>query len=79
MFSIVPSILTLDFDLILGSFLAFRGPNGLFLGSGWGSKTVLGSTHVVEQLLFSIVPILYSQNLFLNVLKTDRPTDKATH
>ena len=41
--SIVPSILTLDFDLILGSFLAFRGPNGLFLGSGWGSKTVLGS------------------------------------
>ena len=28
------SILTFDFDLILGSFLAFWGPNGLFLGLG---------------------------------------------
>ena len=26
-FSIVPSILTFDFDLILGSFLTFLGPN----------------------------------------------------
>ena len=33
-FSIVPSILTFDFDLILGSFLTFWGPNGLILGSG---------------------------------------------
>ena len=31
-FSMLPSILTFDFDLILGSFLTFWGPNGLFLG-----------------------------------------------
>ena len=36
-----PSILTFDFDLILGSFLTFLGPNGLFLGSVQGSKTFL--------------------------------------
>ena len=30
----------------------FLGPNGLFLGLGKGSKNVLGSTHVVEQLSF---------------------------
>ena len=34
LFSIVSSILTFDFDLILGSFLTFWGPNGLFLGLG---------------------------------------------
>ena len=40
--------------LILGLFWTFWGPNRLF--SGWkGLKTVLGSTHVVKQLLFSIV------------------------
>ena len=50
------SILTFDFDIILGLFLTFWGPNGLFLGSMWGSKTVLGSTHVVEQLSFSMLP-----------------------
>ena len=33
-FSMFPSILTFDFDLILGSFLTFGGPNGLFLGLG---------------------------------------------
>ena len=33
LFSIVPSILTFDFYLILGSSLTFWGPNGLFLGS----------------------------------------------
>ena len=48
-----PSILIFDFDLILGSFLTFWGPDGLFLGLCQGSKTVLGSNHVVEQLLFS--------------------------
>ena len=32
----------------------FWGPNGLFLGSAYGSKTILESTHVVEQLLFSL-------------------------
>ena len=49
-------ILTFDSDLILGSLLTFWGPNGLFLGLGWGSKTVLGFTHLVEQLLFSMFP-----------------------
>ena len=33
-FSIFLSILTFDFDLILGSFLTSWGPNGLFLGLG---------------------------------------------
>ena len=33
----------------------FWDPKGHFLGSGYGSKTVLGSTHVVEQHLFSIL------------------------
>ena len=46
------SILTFYFDLILGSFLNLWGPNGLFLGLGKGSNTVLGSTHVVDQLSF---------------------------
>ena len=54
LFSLFPSILMFDFDLILGLFLTFLGTNGLFLGSMWGSKTVLGSTHVVEQLSFSL-------------------------
>ena len=49
-----PSILTFDFDLNLGSFWTFLGPTGLFLGLGKGSNTVLGSTHVVEQLSFSM-------------------------
>ena len=43
-------------DLILGFFLTFLGPTGLFLGSMWGSKTFLGYTHVVEQLSFSMIP-----------------------
>ena len=51
-----PSIMTFVFDLILGSFFIFWSPNGLFFGSGLVSKTVFGSTHVVEQLSFSIVP-----------------------
>ena len=55
-FSLFLSILTFDFDSILGSFLTFWGPNGLFLGLGKGPNTVLGSTHVVEQLYFSMLP-----------------------
>ena len=47
--------MTFDFELILGSFLTFLGPNGQFLGLWKGSKTVLGSTHVVEQLSFSML------------------------
>ena len=54
LFSMVPSILTFDFDLILGSFLTFWGPNGLLLGLGKGPNTFLGTTHVVEQLSFSM-------------------------
>ena len=55
-FSLFLSILTFDFDLILGSFVTFLGPNGLFFGLEKGSKTVLGFTHVVEQLSFSMLP-----------------------
>ena len=55
-FSIVPSILALNFDLILGCVFAFWCPNGLFLGFGYGSKTFFGSTHIAEQLLFSMLP-----------------------
>ena len=55
-FSMFLSILTFDFDLILGSFFTFGGPYGRFLELGKGSKTVLGSTNVVEQLSFSMFP-----------------------
>ena len=51
-FSMFLSILTFDFDLILGSFLSYWGPNGLFLGLRKSSKTVLVSIHVVEQFSF---------------------------
>ena len=52
-----PSTLTFDLDLILGSFFTFWNSNGLFLGLGKGSKTVLGSTHVVEQHSFYMFPL----------------------
>ena len=55
-FSMFLSILTFDFDLILGSFLNIWGPNGLILVLRKSSKTVLGSTYVVEQLSFSMFP-----------------------
>ena len=56
-FSMFPSILTFDFDLILWSFFTFWGPNGLFLGlEKCYKKTVFESTHVVEQLSFSMFP-----------------------
>ena len=55
-FSMLPSILKFDFDLILGSFLKFLGPNGLFFRLDLGSKTVFWSTHVVEQLSLSMFP-----------------------
>ena len=56
-FSIISSILTFDFELILGYFFLF-GPYWAILGVGVGSKTVLGSTHVVEQFSFSIIPLI---------------------
>ena len=47
-----PSIQTFDFDLISGSFLNVWALMSYF---GVWFKTVLGSTHVVEKLLFFIV------------------------
>ena len=37
-----------------GVIFDFWGPNGLYLWLGKGSITVLGSTHVVEQISFSL-------------------------
>ena len=47
-FSWFLSILTYDFDSILGSYFTLWGPNELFLGLEKGQSTVLGCTHVVE-------------------------------
>ena len=44
----LPSLFTFDFDLIFGSFKTFWGRNELFFGS----------TDVVEEHLFSIVPLI---------------------
>ena len=35
--------------------MTFWSPNGLLLGLGYGSKSFLGSNHVVEQLSFSML------------------------
>ena len=51
-FSMIPSVLTFEFDVILGSSLTFGGPNRLFLGSGLGSQTFFGFTHEADQLYF---------------------------
>ena len=64
-FSLFFSILTFDFDLILGSFMNFWGPNGLSLGLEKGSNTVLGSTHVVEQLSFSMFSAILTFDFYL--------------
>ena len=71
-FSMFLSILTFDFDLILGSFLSYWGPNGLFFGLAKGAKTVLGSGHVVEQLSFSMLPsiLTYDFDLILGSFLT---------
>ena len=53
------SILTFDFDLILGSFLTSWGTYELFLGLG------KGSAHVVEQLSFSKLPLILTFNFDL--------------
>ena len=50
LFSMIPSVLTYEFDLILGSYLSFWGLNWLFLGLS--SKSVGESTHVGVQLSF---------------------------
>ena len=41
-FSMFPSILTFDFDLIFWPFLTFGGPNGLLFGVGVGFETCFG-------------------------------------
>ena len=64
-FSMLPSILTFDFDSILALFLTFGVPNCLFLGSGKGSKSILGSTHVVEQLSFSMSPSILTFDFYI--------------
>ena len=48
------------------------GANGLFLGSGIGSKTFLGSTHVDKQLSFSMFPsiLTFDFDLFLGSFLT---------
>ena len=45
--------------------MTFWGPNGLFLGLGKGSNTVLGSTHVAEQLLFSMFSSILTFDFYL--------------
>ena len=59
------SRLLFEFDLILGPWLTFRGPNGLFLGLREGLTSVSGSTHVVEQLSFSMFPSIMTFDLDL--------------
>ena len=55
------------FWLNFGVIFYFWGLNGLFLGSMWGSKTVLGSTHVVEWCSYSMIPwiLTYKFDLIL--------------
>ena len=67
-FSLFLSILTFDFDLILGSFLTFWVPNGLFWGLGKGFKAVLGSTHVVKYFFFSMFPSILTFDFDLILL-----------
>ena len=55
-FSMLPSILIFDFDLLLGSFLLFGALMGYFWGWSRAQKLFKGSTHVVEQLSFSMFP-----------------------
>ena len=52
-----PSILKFDFDIIFEFIFDFLKPQwAFFLRLGYGSKTVLGSTHVFELLSFSMLP-----------------------
>ena len=66
------TILIFDFDLILGLFLTFWGPDGVFFGSGNGPKTALGSLHVVEQLSFCMFPsiLIFYFDLILGLFLT---------
>ena len=57
--------MTFDFDLILVFFLIFGVLMGYFWRSGYDSKTVLGCTHVVKQLLFSMFSFILTFNFDL--------------
>ena len=48
----------------MNKFSALVDPNGLFLGSGWTSKTVLGSAHLVLQLCFSKLCLIVAKKTF---------------
>ena len=50
-------LLIFDFDLIMGSFFHFLGPQWAIFEVGIGLKTVFGSTHVVKQLSFCMIPL----------------------
>ena len=58
LFSMFSSIITFIFYLILRLFLTCWCPHGLFLWPDKGPKTVLDSTTVVEQHLFSMIPLI---------------------
>ena len=62
-----PSILTFDFDLILRSFLTFWGPNGLFLGSGKVSKTILGSPYTHYNFCFQSIALFLLYHVILSL------------
>ena len=55
LFSLLPSILMFDFDLIFGLFLTFLALMGYFWCCGRIRKLFWG-THVEQQLLFSLLP-----------------------
>jgi len=61
---VLPSNIAFVFELILGSFLAFWGPNGLFLEVRLRLKNCSGSTNLVEQLLFSILTSILTFDLY---------------
>ena len=63
------SVKTFDFDSIFGLFLTLWGPNGLFLGLGKDTNTVLGSTHVVG---VASVYFLLGSILMRDSVHTDR-------
>ena len=73
LFSMFPSILTFDFDLVLMSFffLLFWALKGIFRVR-YDSKTILGSTYAVKQLLFSMFPsiLIFDFDLILGSILT---------
>ena len=56
-----PLILTFNFDLFLGHIWLLQASRGQFLG-GVRLKILLGSIHIAEQLLFSMLPSIMNLN-----------------